>query len=97
MPAVPFDPDPLGLISAFLQGDSARCGDAERVFVAWLVSLEPTVDPAAAAAALLPEVLPRGPASERLVDLLRRTTHWPSTAVAALAAAGPSLPEVRQQ
>ena len=96
MPADPFDPDPLGLISAFLQVESARCGDAERVFVAWLVSLEHGVDPAAAAAALLPEVLPHGPASERLVDLLRRTTHWPSTAVAALAAARPSFPEVRQ-
>lgn len=95
MPAVPFDPDPLGLISAFLHVQPARCGDAERVFVAWLVSLEHGVDPAAAAAALLPEVLPQGPASARLVELLCRTTHWPSTAVAALAAARPSLPEVR--
>lgn len=95
MPAAPFDPDPLGLISAFLGVEAACCGDAERVFVAWLVSLEHGVDPAAAAAALLPSVPPREPSAERLVDLLRRTTHWPGTAVAALAAARPPLPEVR--
>lgn len=96
MPAHHIDSDPLGLIGAFLQSRSTHRGDAERVFVAWLVSLDPAIDPAAAAAVLLSGPPPTEPLAAPLVDLLRDTTHWPRAAVAAFAAAGPSLLEDRR-
>jgi hypothetical protein len=96
MPAHHIDSDPLGLIGAFLQSRPTQRGDAERVFVAWLVSLDPSIDPAAAAAALLSGPLPMEPAAAPLVDLLRDTTRWPRAAVAAFAAASPSLLEDRR-
>ena len=45
------DPDPLGLIDAFLGAPAADA--VERTYLAWLVTLAPALDPAQAAALLL--------------------------------------------
>ena len=51
----PNDPDPFGLVDAFLAVAAPGSADAERVYLAWLVSLEAALDPALAAAGLLAE------------------------------------------
>ena len=55
------DPDPLGLIDAFLGAPAADA--VERTYLAWLVTLAPALDPAQAAALLLarPDAAPSGP------------------------------------
>lgn len=80
------DPDPLGLIGAFLGAPAADA--AERTYLAWLVTLAPALDPARAAAQLLAQPHAGAPtaAGERLLGLLRDTTHWPRPAVAAFTA-----------
>ena len=95
-PCRPCDPDPFGLVDAFL-GMAAPCSaDAERVFLAWLVSLAETLDPARAAASLLAArersgvAPPTDPTHRRLLALLGATERWPRSAVAALAVARPS-------
>ena len=82
----PCDPDPLGLIDAFLGAPAADA--VERTYLAWLVTLAPALDPARAAALLLarPAGDPRTAAGERLLGLLRDTTRWPGPAVAAFIA-----------
>ncbi len=83
----PCDPDPLGLIDAFLGAPAADA--VERTYLAWLVTLAPALDPARAAAALLldrPAGDPRTAAGQRMLGLLRDTTRWPGPAVAALTA-----------
>lgn len=80
------DPDPLGLIAAFLGAPAADA--VERTYLAWLVTLAPGLDPACAAAILLarPATGGRTKAGERLLTLLRDTTRWPGPAVAAFTA-----------
>jgi hypothetical protein len=80
------DPDPLGLIDAFLGAPAADA--VERTYLAWLVTLAPALDPAHAAALLLARagVGQRTVAGERLLTLLRDTTSWPRPAVAAFTA-----------
>jgi hypothetical protein len=80
------DPDPLGLIDAFL--DSPAADAVEPTYLAWLVTLAPTLDPANAAALLLarPATGSRTKAGERLLTLLRDTTRWSRPAVAAFTA-----------
>ena len=70
------DPDPLGLIDAFLGSPAADA--VEPTYLAWLVTLAPALDPANAAALLLarPATGPRTVAGERLLGLLRDTTRW---------------------
>ena len=77
------DPDPLGLIGAFLGTPAADA--VERTYLAWLVTLAPALDPARAAALLLarPGSAAVSVAGERLLGLLRDTTRWPDPAVAA--------------
>jgi hypothetical protein len=77
------DPDPLGLIGAFLGAPAADA--VERTYLAWLVTLAPALDPARAAALLLarPGSAAVSTAGERLLGLLRDTTRWPGPAVAA--------------
>ena len=80
------DPDPLGLIGAFLGAPAADA--VERTYLAWLVTLTPALDPARAAA---PPARPAGApaasaAGERLLGLLRDTARWPGPAVAAFTA-----------
>lgn len=80
------DPDPLGLIDAFLGEPAADA--VERTYLAWLVTLAPALDPARAAELLLARpagVVPTA-AGERLLGLLRDTTRWPAPAVAAFTA-----------
>ena len=80
------DPDPLGLIAAFLGAPAADA--VERTYLAWLVTLAPGLDPARAAALLLarPGTAGRTRDGERLLTLLRDTTRWPGPAVAAFTA-----------
>lgn len=80
--AIP-DPDPLGLIGAFLGAPAADA--VERTYLAWLVTLTPALDPARAASLLLARPADRVPtaAGERLLGLLRDTTRWPGPAVTA--------------
>jgi hypothetical protein len=80
------DPDPLGLIDAFLGAPAADA--VERTYLAWLVTLASALDPAQAAAQLLRRTaaLPRTMAGERLLTLLRDTTRWPRPVVAAFTA-----------
>ena len=80
------DPDPLGLIDAFLGSSAADA--VEPTYLAWLVTLAPALDPANAAALLLarPATGPRTLAGERLLSLLRDTTRWSRPAVAAFTA-----------
>jgi hypothetical protein len=80
------DPDPLGLIDAFLGAPAADA--VERTYLAWLVTLAPALDPSQAAALLLarPEMVERTLAGERLLTLLRDTTRWPQPAIAAFTA-----------
>jgi hypothetical protein len=80
------DPDPLGLIAAFLGTPAADA--VERTYLAWLVTLAPGLDPARAAALLLarPETAGRTRDGDRLLTLLRATTRWPRPAVAAFTA-----------
>ena len=82
----PCDPDPLGLIDAFLGAPAADA--VERTYLAWLVTLAPALDPARAAALLLARPATDAPpaAGERMLDLLRDTTRWPGPAVAAFTA-----------
>ena len=82
----PSDPDPLGLIGAFLGAPAADA--VERTYLAWLVTLAPALDPARAAALLLARRATDAPtaAGERMLDLLRDTTRWPGSAVAAFTA-----------
>ena len=89
------DPDPLGLIDAFLGAPAADA--VERTYLAWLVTLAPALDPARAAALLLdrPAGDPRTAAGERLLGLLRDTTRWPGPAVAAFIAGRRPLAERR--
>lgn len=78
--ATGLDPDPCGLIAAFLlvpaPGDSA-----DSVYVAWLVSLAAALDPARAAGLLLARLdlaeRPPLPEADRLVAMLDETTRWP--------------------
>jgi hypothetical protein len=79
------DPDPFGLIDAFL-GAPAADAAVEPTYLAWLVA--PALDPARAAAALLarPGAGARTVAGERLITLLRDTTGWPAPSVAAFGA-----------
>jgi hypothetical protein len=85
----PHDPDPFGLVDAFLRVATSGGADAERVYLAWLVSLDPALDPALAATRVLAEreqadrVPPTDPAHRRLLALLAATARWPRTAVAA--------------
>jgi hypothetical protein len=80
------DPDPLGLIGAFLGAPAADA--VERTYLAWLVTLAPALDPAQAAASLLARGATDAPtaAGERMLGLLRDTTRWPSPAVTAFTA-----------
>ena len=80
------DPDPLGLIDAFLGAPAADA--VERTYLAWLVTLAPALGPAQAATLLLarPDIGERTIAGERLLTLLRDTTRWPRPAVAAFTA-----------
>ena len=82
---LPHDPDPFGLLDAFLTVTTPGSADAERVYLAWLVTLAPALDPARAAALLLarPGSAAVSVAGERLLGLLRDTTRWPGPAVAA--------------
>ena len=82
----PCDPDPLGLIDAFLGAPAADA--VERTYLAWLVTLAPALDPARAAALLLARPATDAPtaAGERMLGLLRDTTRWPGLAVAAFTA-----------
>ncbi|MFL5331922.1 MAG: hypothetical protein ACJ8H8_01810 [Geminicoccaceae bacterium] len=79
------DPDPLGLIDAFLGSPAADA--VEPTYLAWLVTLAPALDPARAAVLLLarPATRSRTQAGERLLTLLRDTTRWPGPATAATA------------
>lgn len=95
MPSDRFDPDPLGLISAFLATGADRPGAADPVFLAWLVSLDADLDPAIAAAALLAGRPAAGMPGQRLLGLLHDTSHWPRASVAAFTAARPSVRENR--
>ncbi|MGD9509303.1 MAG: hypothetical protein AB7I59_24990 [Geminicoccaceae bacterium] len=83
--AIP-DPDPLGLIGAFLGAPAADA--VERTYLAWLVTLTPALDPARAAALLLARPADATPtaAGERMLGLLRDTTRWPGPAVRAFTA-----------
>lgn len=80
------DPDPLGLIEAFLGAPAADA--VERTYLAWLVTLAPGLDPARAAALLLDrtDTAGRTRAGERLLTLLRDTSRWPGPAVTAFTA-----------
>ena len=85
---LPHDPDPFGLLDAFLTVTTPGSADAERVYLAWLISLDAALDPAQAAARLLAEhkrsrVAPSQPAHCRLLALLDATAGWPRPAVAA--------------
>lgn len=78
--------DPYRLIDGFLHGSTAASVDAEQVFLAWLLSLEPAVDPADAALDLLSglaaaAVTPAEARGARLVALLHATTRWPRPAL----------------
>ena len=80
------DPDPLGLIDAFLGAPAADA--VEHTSLAWLVTLAPALDPAQAARLLLARPVPqeRTLAGERLLGLLRDTSRWPRSAVASFTA-----------
>jgi len=82
----PCDPDPLGLIHAFLGAPAADA--VERTYLAWLVTLAPALDPARAAALLLARPGTDAPtvAGERMLGLLRDTTRWPGPAMTAFTA-----------
>ena len=82
----PCDPDPLGLIHAFLGAPAADA--VERTYLAWLVTLAPALDPARAAALLLARPGTDAPtvAGERMLGLLRDTTRWPVPAMTAFTA-----------
>jgi hypothetical protein len=80
------DPDPLGLIEAFLGAPAADA--VERTYLAWLITLAPSHDPAQAAAQLLqrPGLAARTLAGDRLLTLLQDTTRWTRPAVATFTA-----------
>jgi hypothetical protein len=84
VPLPPDDPDPFGLVDAFL-AIGAPGGDAERVYLAWLIGLDPALDPAPAAARLLRDRAgarpPTDPSHARLLALLAATARWPRAAV----------------
>ena len=81
------DPDPCGLIRAFLAAPSPDSAAAERTWLAWVLSLDAGFDPAEAARTVIAG-LGEGelalPQQRRLVDLLATTTRWPRAAVAGL-------------
>ncbi len=86
------DPDPFGLLDAFLAVSTPGSADAERVYLAWLISLDAALDPAQAAGRLLAErerserVASTQPGHCRLLALLGATAGWPRPAVAAYVA-----------
>ena len=79
------DPDPLGLIEAFLGAPAADA--VERTYLAWLVTLASALDPAQAAGLLLARTGgTRTTTGERLLTLLRDTTCCPRPGLVALGA-----------